>query len=140
MLLEGDPGNTAGAKGIDGRLEPVAVHRDDVLRALGVDIAANVGDGAASPDPGLALWLDPAAGAVAGTGVLLEIVKDLLYEAYVRKGKLQQSGWLNQTCVCRDKKVVVPGRHSDADTGIRFEFRETLFQAAKESQLVWRVT
>jgi hypothetical protein len=32
---------------------------------LGVDIAANVGDGAASPDPGLALWLDPAAGAVA---------------------------------------------------------------------------
>jgi len=33
--------------------------------ALGVDIAANVGDATASPDSGLAMWLDPVAGAVA---------------------------------------------------------------------------
>jgi hypothetical protein len=33
---------------------------------LGVDIAANVGDATASPDPGLALWLDPVAGGLAG--------------------------------------------------------------------------
>jgi len=33
---------------------------------LGVDIPASVGDATASPDPGLALWIDPAAAVVAG--------------------------------------------------------------------------
>jgi hypothetical protein len=54
---------------------------------LGADIAANVGDATASPDPGLALWLDPAAGAVAA----------LRFDAVSEYSGLEGPLWLTST-------------------------------------------
>ena len=45
-------------------------------------------------------------------GMLLEIMKDLLYEAYVRKGKLQQAMMVRRFFV--DEKANAEGEHADA--------------------------
>jgi hypothetical protein len=49
-------------------------------------------------------------------GVLLEIMKDLLYEAYVRKGKLQQAMMVRRFFVDERTQSATPGEGSEVPT------------------------
>ncbi len=47
-------------------------------------------------------------------GILLEIVKDLIYQVYVRKGKLQRAAMLRPSYLEQATETVIPLEHTAA--------------------------